>query len=63
MVFKRLIGGDKMEAELRNQALVAAELARQSGFDETYKALLSLAGELFKEKTSQSDFIIRSKLV
>jgi hypothetical protein len=35
-----------MQSELKNQTLVAAELARQSGFGETYKALLSIARQI-----------------
>lgn len=35
-----------MQRELKNQTLVAAELARQSGFGETYKALLSIARQI-----------------
>ncbi len=35
-----------MQSELKNQTLVAAELARQSGFSETYNALLSIARQI-----------------
>jgi hypothetical protein len=51
-----------MQAELRKQALVAAELARQSGFDETHKALLSIAGELTKKIESESGYNLGTKL-
>jgi hypothetical protein len=44
--FKELNGAKNMHSELKNQTLVAAELARQSGFGETYKALLSIARKL-----------------
>jgi hypothetical protein len=44
--FKEINGDRNMHCELKNQTLVAAELARQAGFSETYKALLSIARQL-----------------
>lgn len=43
-----------MQSELKNQTLVAAELARQSGFDETYKALLSIARQIAVPANSEA---------
>jgi hypothetical protein len=40
--YQILIGGGGMTNELRNQTLVAAELAKQSGFEHTYRALMDL---------------------
>lgn len=40
--YQFLIGGGGRTNELRNQTLVAAELAKQSGFEHTYRALMDL---------------------
>ena len=39
--------------ELLNRSLVAAEVARQEGFEETAKALQAIAGDLVEEKRRQ----------
>lgn len=39
--------------ELLNRSLVAAEVARQEGFEEMAKALQAIAGDLVEEKRRQ----------
>jgi len=45
-----------MTNELRNQTLVAAELAKQSGFEQTYQALMDLLRSRFESESDLSPF-------
>ncbi len=51
-----------LDAELKNLAMVAAEAARQQGFENTYRALISLVQEsdgepIIKEADSVSEVV------
>ena len=41
-----------MQADLRNRTLVAAEFAKQGGFDNTFIALIEISKELEAAKAS-----------
>lgn len=45
-----------MDKELINQTLVAASVAKQSGFDNTYEALIELVRELERSTAGTSLF-------
>lgn len=42
-----------MHTELKNQTLVAAEVARQNGFEGTHLALLEVLHQLYQEELSR----------
>lgn len=45
-----------MDKELRNRTLVAASVAKQNGFDNTYEALIELVREMEKSTVAENSF-------